>query len=134
MNAISTMGQLPVGVVGAGLAGLAAACTLAARGHKVVLFDKNPWLGGKAAVLSEAGFRFDMGPTILTVPGNLERVFTEAGRKMSDYLDLRRLDPQWRCFFDDGSVLDLREDMETMVETLDAFSPGTRLATATSRP
>ena len=124
MNAISNMGRLPVGVVGAGLAGLAAACTLAARGHKVVLFDKNPWLGGKAAVLNEAGFRFDMGPTILTVPGNLERVFTEAGRKMSDYLDLRRLDPQWRCFFDDGSVLDLREDMETMVETLDAFSPG----------
>ncbi|MDP9095987.1 MAG: phytoene desaturase family protein, partial [Pseudomonadota bacterium] len=124
MNAISEVGRLPVGVVGAGLAGLAAACTLAARGHKVVLFDKNPWLGGKAAVLNEAGFRFDMGPTILTVPGILERVFTEAGRKMSDYLDLRRLDPQWRCFFDDGSVLDLREDMETMVETLDAFSPG----------
>jgi len=37
-----------IGVVGAGLAGLAAACTLAARGHKVVLFDKNPWLGGDA--------------------------------------------------------------------------------------
>ncbi len=124
MNAISGMGRLPVGVVGAGLAGLAAACTLAARGHKVVLFDKNPWLGGKAAVLAEDGFRFDMGPTILTVPGVLERVFREAGRRMSDYLDLRRLDPQWRCFFDDGSVLDLREDMATMVDTLDAFSPG----------
>ena len=124
MNAISEMGRLPVGVVGAGLAGLAAACTLAARGHKVVLFDKNPWLGGKAAVLNEQGFRFDMGPTILTVPGVLERVFHEAGRKMSDYLDLRRLDPQWRCFFDDGSVLDLREDMKTMAETLDAFAPG----------
>ena len=124
MNAISEMGRLPVGVVGAGLAGLAAACTLAARGHKVVLFDKNPWLGGKAAVLAEEGFRFDMGPTILTVPGVLERVFREAGRNMADYLDLRRLDPQWRCFFDDGSVLDLREDMDTMAATLDAFSPG----------
>ncbi len=124
MNAISGMGRLPIGVVGAGLAGLAAACTLAARGHKVVLFDKNPWLGGKAAVLNEQGFRFDMGPTILTVPGVLERVFQEAGRKMSDYLDLRRLDPQWRCFFDDGSVLDLREDMTQMTEELDAFAPG----------
>ena len=72
MNAISEVGRLPVGVVGAGLAGLAAACTLAARGHTVALFDKNPWLGGKAAVLNEGGFRFDMGPTILTVPGVLE--------------------------------------------------------------
>ena len=124
MNAISRDGSLPVGVVGAGLAGLAAACTLAARGHKVVLFDKNPWLGGKAAVLNEQGFRFDMGPTILTVPHVLERVFREAGRAMSDYLDLRRLDPQWRCFFDDGSVLDLCEDEDTMAATLDAFSPG----------
>ncbi len=124
MNAMSDQGRLPVGVVGAGLAGLAAACTLAARGHKVVLFDKNPWLGGKAAVLHEQGFRFDMGPTILTVPHVLERVFREAGRKMSDYLDLRRLDPQWRCFFDDGSVLDLHEDADVMRRTLDAFSPG----------
>jgi phytoene desaturase len=124
MNAISEVGRLPVGVVGAGLAGLAAACTLAARGHKVVLFDKNPWLGGKAAVLKEQGFRFDMGPTILTVPGVLERVFQEAGRNMSDYLDLRRLDPQWRCFFDDGSVLDLHEDSRRMAESLDSFAPG----------
>ncbi len=124
MNAISGFGRLPVGVVGAGLAGLAAACTLAARGHKVVLFDKNEWLGGKAAVLEQDGFRFDMGPTILTVPGVLERVFREAGRHMSDYLDLRRLDPQWRCFFDDGSVLDLREDPAEMASTLDAFAPG----------
>ncbi len=124
MNAISESGRLPVGVVGAGLAGLAAACTLAARGHKVILFDKNPWLGGKAAVLREAGFRFDMGPTILTVPGVLERVFREAGRRMSDYLDLRRLDPQWRCFFDDGSTLDLCEDVPAMAEAVEAFAPG----------
>ena len=44
-----------IGVIGGGLGGLAAACTLAARGYEVVLFEKNAWLGGKAAVLSEAG-------------------------------------------------------------------------------
>jgi diapolycopene oxygenase len=100
-----------VGIIGGGLGGLAAACTLAARGHRVTLFERNDWLGGKAAVHEEAGFRFDMGPTILTMPRVLERVFAEAGRDMSDYLDLRRLDPQWRCFYDDGTVLDLRDDM-----------------------
>ncbi|MBC7800197.1 MAG: phytoene desaturase, partial [Gemmatimonadaceae bacterium] len=117
-------GDLPVGVVGAGLGGLAAACTLAARGHKVVLFDKNEWLGGKAAQLEQDGFRFDMGPTILTVPDVLERVFNEAGRNMSDYLDLRRLDPQWRCFFDDGSVLDLQEDVPAMAKVIADYAPG----------
>ena len=60
-----------IGIIGGGLGGLAAACTLAARGHAVTLFEKSPWLGGKAAELREGGFRFDMGPTILTVPSVL---------------------------------------------------------------
>lgn len=113
----------PVGVVGAGLGGLAAACTLAARGHAVTVFEKNPWSGGKAAVLEQDGFRFDMGPTILTVPRVLRRIFGEAGRSLEDELDLVRLDPQWRCFFEDGSVLDLRENVDAMADTLRRFSP-----------
>jgi phytoene desaturase len=112
----------PVGVIGSGLGGLAAACTLAARGHKVVLFEKNDWLGGKAALYEEGGYRFDMGPTILTVPSVLARIFAEADEKMADRLDLRRLDPQWRCFFDDGAVLDLDEDVAAMALRLRGFS------------
>ncbi len=104
----------PIVVVGAGLGGLAAACVAAARGHKVIALDKNEWLGGKAAVLQAEGFRFDMGPTILTVPKVLERVFAEGGEKIEDWLDLIRLDPQWRCFFGEGDVLDLVEDVGAM--------------------
>jgi phytoene desaturase len=111
-------------VIGSGLGGLAAACTLAARGYDIVLFEKSPWLGGKAAEINEAGFRFDMGPTILTIPDVLRRVFTEAGRRLEDYLDLVRLDPQWRCFFTDGSVLDLVENADAMATTLERYSPG----------
>jgi len=111
------------GIIGGGLGGLAAACTLAARGHKVTLFEKNPWLGGKAAVLEEGGFRFDMGPTILTMPRVLERIFAEAGRNLSDYLTLVRLDPQWRCFYDDGTVLDLGNDPRDSRKAIGALSP-----------
>ncbi len=103
-----------IAVVGGGLGGLAAACTLAARGHSVTLFDQNSWVGGKAAVLESQGYRFDMGPTILTVPSVLHRIFGEANRKIEDYLDLVRLDPQWRCFFEDGTRLDLVENIEAM--------------------
>lgn len=112
-------------VVGGGLGGLAAACTLAARGYAVTLCERNAWVGGKAAVLAEQGFRFDMGPTILTIPGVLKRIFAEAGRDLESALDLVPLDPQWRSFFNDGSRLDLVADVREMKSILDAYAPGT---------
>jgi phytoene desaturase len=123
----------PIAVIGAGLGGLAAANVLAARGHKVILFERNSWLGGKAAVFEEGGYRFDMGPTILTVPSVLKKIFSEAGKNMGDYLKLVALDPQWRCFFDaekqsgkqeqPASTLDLHANIVAMQEILRRFSP-----------
>ena len=112
-----------VGVIGSGLAGLTAACTLAARGHQVTVFEKNEWLGGKAAQLNAQGFRFDMGPTILIQPSMLRKVFAEAGRRMEDYVPMVRLDPQWRCFFEDKSVLDLKDDTQAMAADLERLWP-----------
>jgi diapolycopene oxygenase len=109
-------------IIGSGLGGLTAACTLAARGYRVKVFEKNDWTGGKACVLEEKGFRFDMGPTILTIPSVLKKVFEEAGEKMEDHLDLVRLDPQWRSFFADRSVLDLTEDLAKMKENIREFT------------
>ena len=66
-----------------------------------------------------------MGPTILTLPSVLARIFAEAGRRLDDYLELVRIDPQWRSFFADGTTLDLRADIDEMSAGLDAFAPGT---------
>lgn len=123
----------PIGIIGGGLGGLAAACTLAARGHEVTLFERNPWVGGKAAVLEVDGYRFDMGPTILTLPSVLRRIFAEAGRRLESELDLIRLDPQWRSFFSDGSTLDLVADAQRMAGLLATFSPGTATAAGYER-
>ncbi len=120
-------------VVGGGLGGLATACTLAARGYAVVLCDKNSWTGGKAAVYEEGGFRFDMGPTILTIPAVLKRIFDEAGQPLESALDLVPLDPQWRSFFDDGTTLDLHADVEKMKAELEQFSPGSGAGEGYSR-
>ncbi|MEM6328694.1 MAG: phytoene desaturase family protein [Planctomycetota bacterium] len=114
-------------VVGSGLGGLAAACTLAARGHRVTLLERSAWLGGKAAQHHMDGYRFDMGPTILTVPSVLRRIFGEANLNVDDRMELVKLDPQWRCFFDDvngngGGVLDLTADEAAMRQNLNAFT------------
>ncbi|MCK8786007.1 phytoene desaturase family protein [Roseomonas sp. NAR14] len=121
-------------VIGGGLGGLAAAVVAQARGHRVTLFDKNDWLGGKAAVLrleetegsgaaANRAWRFDMGPTILTVPRVLRRVVEEAGRRLEDEIPLVRLDPQWRCFFEDGTRIDLVERVDAMAAAMDRFAP-----------
>lgn len=124
MISMNTSRSDRVAVIGGGLGGLASACTLAARGYDVTLFEKNEWLGGKAAVLEQDGFRFDMGPTILTMPKVLRRIFDEAGLKLEDHLDLIKLDPQWRCFFEDGTTLDLHESVEAMKTELQRFVQG----------
>ncbi len=115
--------QKSIGIIGGGLGGLASACTLAARGYHVTLFDKNEWPGGKAAILEAEGYRFDMGPTILTIPMVLRKIISEANRRLEDYLELIHLDPQWRCFFTDGTTLDLVSQVNTMVNHLETFAP-----------
>jgi diapolycopene oxygenase len=111
-----------VAIVGAGLGGLAAACTLAARGYQVTIFDRNDWLGGKAAILKDSGFRFDMGPTILLMPSVLKKIFGEAGQRVEDALDLVELDPQWRCFFPSGDTLDLHKSTARTAQDITALA------------
>ncbi len=134
--------SLDVIIVGGGLAGLSAACTAAARGHRVILLEKNDWIGGKAAQHTAAGYRFDMGPTILTLPSVLRRVFDEAGKKLEDYIDMVALDPQWRCFFEgkpvkpgkpgekteEHTVLDLVANIPQMKANLATFTGSARAA------
>ena len=117
-------GNQSVVVIGSGLGGLAAACTLAARDYRVTVLERSSSLGGKAVVLAQDGFRFDMGPTILTLPSVLQRIFEEAGKSIDDYLSLLELDPQWRCMFDDGAQLDLVSDTGQMLGNLLTFNQG----------
>jgi phytoene desaturase len=67
-----------------------------------------------------------MGPTILTLPSLLRRIFAEAGRDLAAEIPLVHLDPQWRCFFEDNSRLDLTKDVAAMAAALDAYSPQTQ--------
>ncbi|MFM7806651.1 MAG: phytoene desaturase family protein, partial [Planctomycetota bacterium] len=111
-------------VVGGGLAGLASAVELATGGMHVTVVERNAHLGGKMNVLDEAGFRFDMGPTILTLPQVVRGIIARSGRRPEDYLQLVRLDPQWRCLYDDGTRVDLLEDLERMAASMDRQFPG----------
>lgn len=111
-------------VVGGGLGGLSAAVELATRGADVTIVESNGHLGGKMNVLAQDGFSFDMGPTILTLPEVISGIIRRAGKKVEDYIDLIRLDPQWRCAFEDGTVIDLFENVDAMAAHIDEVLPG----------
>ena len=112
-----------IAIVGGGLAGCAAAVRLAHAGHTVTLFEKNTHLGGKMNVWEQDGYYFDMGPTIITKPDVIERLFSDVGKRRADYFDLVSLDPQWRAFFADGSRFDLYTSLQEMTAELNRFAP-----------
>ena len=108
-------------VIGAGLGGMSAAIMLARQGFKVTLLEKNQHVGGKLNQLQVEGFSFDLGPSIFTLPHIFRPVFEGDGKRLEDYINLQRLDPQWRNFFEDGTVVDLWEDTQKMYLELARF-------------
>ena len=101
-------------VVGAGLGGLAAAMRLAGAGRTVTVLERESVPGGRAGLLADAGYRFDTGPTVLTMPNLIEDAFASIGQRMSDWLTLEPLSPAYRANFADGSVLDVHHDPQQM--------------------
>lgn len=95
-----------IAVVGGGLGGLACALRLAVAGARVSLFEKNSTPGGKLAEHREGPFRWDMGPSLLTLPHLVDELFAHAGIERASRLELTRVDPTCRYFWSDGTVID----------------------------
>ncbi len=110
---------MTVVVIGAGLAGLSAACHLTGRGFDVQVVEREPGPGGRAARWQRAGYTVDVGPTVLTMPDLIHRALAAVGADRS-VLPLTRLDPAYRAVYDDGSQLRVRAGVEAMAEEIDA--------------
>ena len=110
--------------MGAGLGGLGTAVRLAGAGYRVTLIEKNERAGGKLNLVEAGGFRFDTGPSLVTLPGVIADTFRAAGRRMEDYLTLTPLDPICRYRFADGSGLDVSPDPARLAREVGAIAPG----------
>jgi len=110
-------------VVGAGLGGLAAAIRLQAAGHQVTLLEKRAQLGGRAAQLKADGYTFDMGPSIITAPHLLQDLWSSAGARIDDDVELVPLTPYYRIYFADGRYFDYGGPPEQVEAQLRSFDP-----------
>ncbi len=110
-------------VIGSGFGGLAIANRLASRGLDVTILEKRKKVGGRAYQFEEAGYVFDMGPSLITAPDIINDIFGKAGRSLSDYTDLMPLDPFYRVYFHDGTFIDYSGDAESMKSQMRKFAP-----------
>ncbi len=112
-------------VVGAGLAGLSCALRLLAAGRQVTVLERETVPGGRAGRLGVDGYQFDTGPTVLTMPHLIADALACVGERTEDWLDLRPVSPLYRCFYPDGSVLDVHADTDAMAAEIErVIGPG----------
>ena len=111
-------------VIGAGLGGLASAMRLGARGYRVSVMDRLDTPGGRGSSLMRDGHRFDLGPTIVTVPQIFRELWAACGRDFGADVDLRALDPFYEIRWPDGSTFTARQDGDAMRAEVARLSPG----------
>ena len=105
-------------VVGAGVGGLAAAARLAHQGHDVTICEAAQTVGGKLGLVEREGFRFDTGPSLVTMPQVFRDLFTDTGGWPCE-LALVPLEPLARYRFADGTAFDASSDLDEHCARLD---------------
>lgn len=111
-------------VIGAGISGLAAAATLAQRGIKVTVLERNATIGGRARTWAHEGFTFDMGPSFYWMPDVFERFFARFGTSAEDHYELRRLAPSYSVIFGPDDRWDLPAGRAAVAAFFDREEPG----------
>jgi phytoene desaturase len=111
-------------VIGAGLGGLASAMRLGAKGYRVTVIDRLDMPGGRGSSITEGGHRFDLGPTIVTVPQGLRDLWAVCGRDFDRDVTLVPLDPFYQIRWPDGSQFTMRGDAGAMRAEVARLSPG----------
>ena len=112
-------------IIGAGIGGLGTAGLFAKKGYEVTVLEKNEHAGGRANIFEAEGFRFDMGPSWYLAPDLFEHYFRLLGERVEDHLNLVRLTPSYRIFFQgDPETLEIHSDIEKDGRTFDAIEPG----------
>jgi len=118
------MPQKKVVILGTGISSLSAGSFLAKDGFDVTLLEKNDSIGGRARKFEADGFVFDMGPSWYWMPDVFERFYQQFGKTTSDFYDLKRLDPSYRIYWQDGEHSDIPAKMDELMEWFESLESG----------
>ncbi len=113
------MDRKKIAIIGAGLGGLSAALRLRILGYDVDVYEQNNFVGGKAGQISEQGFRFDTGPSLITMPFVLVELFKSSGEKLEDYITLEQLPITCKYFFPDSTIINAYADVDNFATEIE---------------
>jgi diapolycopene oxygenase len=108
-----------VAIIGAGLGGLSAALRLANSGFDVHIFEQNSKAGGKAGEISENGFRFDSGPSLITMPFVIEELLSDIDENISEYFSMIPLSNLCKYHFKDGTIINSFTNKKTFPDEIE---------------
>lgn len=111
-------------IIGAGIGGITTAIYLAKKGYDVSIYEKNDTCGGRCGQLIHEGHRFDLGATMLLMPGVYRDVFESLGLNFDQLLEIKPLEDLYKLYFDDGEEIIFSTDKEKMKEQLEAIEKG----------
>lgn len=105
-------------VIGAGLAGIAAALRLNKQGYKVLVLEQSDTFGGKLGTIEWEDYRWDKGPSLFTLPHQVDALFELYGKKPSDLFTYHKMPETCHYYFNDGTNFLLKCDREERSEDL----------------
>ncbi|WP_111669072.1 1-hydroxycarotenoid 3,4-desaturase CrtD [Algoriphagus litoralis] len=107
-------------VIGSGIAGIAASIRLAIKGYHVEVFEANAYPGGKLSEIVLNGYRFDAGPSLFTLPDQVEELFRLAGKRPEEHFEYLKLDVACHYFWEDGKRLKAWSDINRFAEEVES--------------
>jgi phytoene desaturase len=97
-------------IIGAGIAGIAVAIRLKSQGYNVSIYEANTYPGGKLTAFSKSGYRFDMGPSLFTMPQFIEQLFEVAKKPIEAYFQYKKKEVVCNYFYEDGTTFSALAD------------------------
>ena len=110
-------------VIGSGFGGLALAIRLQSAGVQTTIVEARDKPGGRASHWQRDGHVFDAGPTVITDPGCLKRVWALSGQDMADDVDLVPVTPFYALHWPDGTRFDYSNDDASLFAQIEALNP-----------
>ncbi|MBN3520811.1 phytoene desaturase [Algoriphagus lutimaris] len=105
-------------VIGSGIAGIASSIRLALKGYDVAVFESNSYPGGKLSKIDLGDYRFDAGPSLFTLPEQVEELFLMAGKNPKEHFDYLKLPVTCHYFWEDGKKLKAYADLDLFAEEI----------------